>query len=140
MIFNLLADDPNQQNNWLIWVILGVVVVLFVAYSFWSRKSAKKRQEEAQNILDNLQVGDTIMTIGGICGKIVQVNNAENSVVIETGSDNDKSYLKIDKVAFHHTIAEGPNHVKPTETYTIEKTVIQPKEEEETKADTKDKE
>lgn len=115
MFFNILAEESTdtttpQTNPWLIWVVLGVVLVLFIAYTIWSRKSARKRQEEAQNILDNLQVGDIIMTIGGIYGKIVQVNNKENSIVIETGSDTDKSFIKIDKVAFHHIISEGPNH------------------------------
>lgn len=37
---------------------------------------------------DNLQVGDEIVTIGGIVGKVVSMK--EDSLLIETGADRDK--------------------------------------------------
>ena len=43
---------------------------------------------EANEMRNNLEVGDEITTIGGICGRIVTVK--EDRLIIETGSDKNK--------------------------------------------------
>jgi len=48
-------------------------------------------------MLDALQVGDKIVTIGGIIGKVVKIKPEE--VVIETGSGTEKSQVTFQKAA-----------------------------------------
>ena len=48
----------------------------------------KKQEKETKNMLDSLQVGDEITTIGGIIGKIVSIK--EETCVIETSHERSK--------------------------------------------------
>lgn len=105
-MFNLLAEQPN---GWLTWVILGVLLVGIIGMFVWQSISGKKKQKEAQEMMDNLKIGDRIKTIGGVCGFLVEVNKAENTIVIETGNENNKSYVKFDKAAIYQTGPANPD-------------------------------
>ena len=48
----------------------------------------KKKEKTIQNMRNSLQVGDEIITIGGICGKVVKTK--EDSIVIQVGADKVK--------------------------------------------------
>ena len=80
----------------------------------WQSISGKKKQKEAQAKVDALKVGDRVKTIGGVCGFVAEINNNENTFVLETGLDNNKSYVKFDKGAIYQTApAEGSAYAKP---------------------------
>jgi len=106
-MFNLLAD--TQPNSWLTWVILGVLLVGIIGMFVWQSISGKKKQKEAQEMMDNLKIGDRIKTIGGVCGFLVEVNKSENTIVIETGSENNKCHIKFDKGAIYQTGPANPD-------------------------------
>ena len=59
-----------------------------VIFYFFIYKPQKKQDQEAQNMRDNLQVGDEITTIGGIIGKIVSIK--DETVLIETSNERNK--------------------------------------------------
>lgn len=111
MFFNLLdgatttppADTPAAQNGWLSWVLIGVVVVLIVGMMVWQSFSNKKKQKQAAEMINQLKPGDKIKTIGGVCGYLVEVDEMENTIVIETGSANNKCHIKFDKNAIYQT-------------------------------------
>ena len=65
-------------------MIIMLVVMIAVFYFFMIRPE-NKRKKQAQQMRDNLAVGDTVTTIGGITGKVVAVR--ENNIVIETSDD-----------------------------------------------------
>ena len=65
-------------------LILTLVLMFGVLYFFMIRPE-NKRKKQAQQMRDNLAVGDVITTIGGIMGKVVNIR--ENSIVIETSDD-----------------------------------------------------
>ena len=71
-------------------MIIMIVLMIAVFYFFMIRPENKKKKQ-AQQMRDNLAVGDTITTIGGIMGKIVSVR--ENSIVIETSDDRVRMQL-----------------------------------------------
>ncbi len=73
----------------------GVIILVFVGFFWWMSHSNKKREREQLLMLDSLQVGDEIITIGGIMGKISSIK--EDSVVIESGAD--KTKVKLEKSA-----------------------------------------
>ena len=84
-------------------IIMVVLVVAIIGLFIWSSYSNKKKQKQAQEMLNDLKVGDKVKTIGGICGYIVEINNNENTFVLKTGSDNFYSYAKFDKNAIYQT-------------------------------------
>ena len=64
------------------------LVLLIVVMYFLIIRPQKKREREVNRMRSNLHVGDEIITIGGICGKIVKTK--EDSIVIQVGADKTK--------------------------------------------------
>ena len=64
--------------------ILMIVAMLGVMY-FLMIRPENKRKKEAEQMRNELRVGDEIVTIGGICGKVVHVK--DDKFVIESGAD-----------------------------------------------------
>jgi len=55
-----------------------------------------KRQKELKKYRDALQKGDKVITTGGIFGKIVEINNDANTVIMEIES---QARMKVSKEA-----------------------------------------
>ena len=111
MLLKLLLEgstDQPQGNPTSTYIIMGVLVVAIIGLFVWQSISGKKKQKEAQNMVNNIKIGDRIKTIGGVCGFLVEVNNDENTIVIETGTDDKKSYVKFDKAAIYQTGPANP--------------------------------
>ncbi len=64
-----------------------IVIVLIVFYFLLIRPQQKKDKED-RAMRENLEIGDEIVTIGGIVGLVVSIK--EDTLVIETGSDRSK--------------------------------------------------
>lgn len=122
---SLLLEDAAAPagNGWSQYVLLGVLVVFFVGMMIFSSRSQKKRQKKVKDMIDALKVGDKIKTIGGFIGTIVEVCD-DNAFIIETGSKEFKSFMKIDKSAIY---ASGEGSQQATEK--AASTTAQPKEE-----------
>jgi len=82
-----------------IWMI--ALLVFFVVYMFMMSRRDKKQRKEEQDMRESLNVGDDIMTIGGIMGRVVSVK--EDSVIIETGTDRTK--IRFSKTAIATNIS-----------------------------------
>lgn len=75
---------PGGQNGNGLTTIIMFVVLIAVFYLFLIRPESKKKKK-LQEMRNSLSVGDTITTIGGIVGKIVNVNG--ELITFETGED-----------------------------------------------------
>ena len=80
-----------QQGSMFSFII--TMVMLFAVMYFMVIRPQKKREKLTREMLAGLIVGDKIVTIGGIEGKIASIK--DESLIIETGSATDKSYIKI---------------------------------------------
>lgn len=112
MFFNLLTQAPensstvDQGNPIGTWIMLGVMVLIIVAFMIYNRHSQKKKQEETTAMLDAIKPGNKVKTIGGICGVVVEVCPDDQTFVLETGTEaSGKSYLKFDRQAVYQTDA-----------------------------------
>lgn len=65
-------------------LMVGAVAIMFI-FMF---RSQKKQEKEANQMRNNLQIGDEVTTIGGIIGEIVRIK--DETVTIETGKDRTK--------------------------------------------------
>ena len=72
--------------------IIMLVLILVVFYFFMIRPQMKK-QKELKAFRESMAVGDKIVTIGGIHGKVVEV--AEATILISTEGGK----LRLDKTA-----------------------------------------
>ncbi len=92
-LLNVLLMAPQGNENPLV-TFLPLVLIVVVFYFFMIRPQMKK-QKELRKFREDLKVGDKVITIGGIYGKIVEIpDNA--TVILEVEG---KMRLKIDKNA-----------------------------------------
>ena len=90
-LLNTATDvDPLQSALPMIFM-----VVLLIAMFVFTSRSNKKREKEAADMRDNLQVGDEVTTIGGIIGKVVSIK--EETFVLETTKE--KTQIRFLKAA-----------------------------------------
>ena len=71
--------------------ILMLVLMLAIFY-FMLIRPENKRKKQAEEMRSNLSLGDEIVTIGGMTGKIVQIT--EETVTFETGEDRVRIQIK----------------------------------------------
>ena len=85
----LLQGQPNPMGN--IFLLVAIMVIFF----FFMIRPQMKRQKEARKFREGLQKGDSVVTLGGVYAKIVELKE-NNVVIIEIAKD---VHVKIDKSA-----------------------------------------
>jgi len=80
--------------------ILPFLVLILVMY-FLMIRPAQKKQKEVQNMQNNLQKGDKIITIGGMHGEVESFDQKHMYVRTE---DADGAVLKFDRVALKEIV------------------------------------
>lgn len=68
------------------------LVLIFVLMYFILIRPQKKKDKETQKMRNSIQVGDEIITIGGIIGIVISLK--EDNVVIETAGERNKIRIK----------------------------------------------
>ena len=114
MINNMLF--AAQGGSWITIVLMVLVVGVMFFFMF---RSQKKQEKEANDMRNNLQIGDEVTTIGGIIGEIVRIK--EETVTIETGKDRTKIRIlrsAIRTVDVHAADKYGTPAPAPAETET----------------------
>ena len=64
---------------------LLMLAIMFAIFYFMMIRPENKRKKEAEQMRNDLKVGDEITTIGGIKGTVVHIK--DDKFVIETGAD-----------------------------------------------------
>ena len=93
---------------------LPLIILILVMY-FLMIRPQKKKDKQIQEMRRGLQVGDEIVTIGGICGKIVKTK--DESIIIAVGADKVKFEMKRWAVS---TVETHANRNKKVEEPSIE--------------------
>ena len=87
----LMMGAQGQQDPYSGLIMMGLIVVVF--YFFFIRPQTKK-SKELRKFREGLKKGDKVVTIGGIHGKILEVQ--ETTVIIEVEG---QARLKLNKEA-----------------------------------------
>lgn len=102
--FTVLSANANQSagsSMLTTFLLFGIVIVFFY---FLMIRPQKKKDKEQQEMRETIQIGDEIMTIGGIVGIVVK--KTEDTVVIETGGDKSKLRIKMWAIQENVTVSE----------------------------------
>lgn len=97
------ATGQQQPTGMGVQLILSLVL-MFVLLYFMAIRPQKKREQEAKEMQNSLQVGDEIITSGGIVGMIFRIG--DDTVVIETGGERHKLRIKKWAIAENVSAAE----------------------------------
>ncbi len=87
---------------------LGTIVpfVLIIAvFYFLILRPQKKQEKEKQKMLNSIEIGDTVTTIGGITGIVRQIKDDE-IYIIETGADKNRISIRKWAIQSKDTISE----------------------------------
>jgi preprotein translocase subunit YajC len=82
---------PNEQGGSLLMMIIWVAFFALIMY-FLIFLPQKKRDKKTKEMLDSMQVGNQVITIGGISGKVINIKDDE--VTVETGVEKAKINFK----------------------------------------------
>ena len=81
------------------------LILMFVVMYFFMIRPQKKRDKEIQDMRSALQIGDEVVTTGGIIGIVTSLK--EDTVVIETGSDRSKIRVARWAIAQNNTVHDA---------------------------------
>ena len=105
-----------MSNNPL--VSTGLLIIFLAIMYFMLIRPQKKKEKEDKEMRSALQVGDEIMTIGGVIGKIVKIN--DKSIIITTGAE--KTKIEFVKTAVASVSKASSNAPKVTKSEPAEDT------------------
>jgi preprotein translocase subunit YajC len=97
---NFLQAAQGGQGSGL--TMLLMLALIFVVMWLFMIRPQQKRQKELNNFRDNLKKGDKVVTVGGIYGTIVEVN--DNKVMLEIDKD---VKIKVDKASLVKDFSEA---------------------------------
>ena len=87
-IHTLAADATGTGGAGGTVFMIVYLVIIFGAMYLLLIRPQKKKQKEEKKMRENLQIGDEIVTIGGIYGRVISLK--EDTIVIESQSDHSK--------------------------------------------------
>lgn len=99
-----IAFLETASGSGSMWSSIIMTALIIVVFWFFIIRPQRKKDKETAKMRSELQVGDEIVTIGGIIGIIVSMK--EDSLVIETGSDRSKVRLARWAISGKNTTAE----------------------------------
>ncbi|MES2418734.1 MAG: preprotein translocase subunit YajC [Bacteroidota bacterium] len=86
-----------QANNSLLSTVVPMILIMIVFYFFMIRPQVKKAKDH-KKLVQELKIGDKIVTTAGIHGKIVGTNDTTFLIEVEGGTKIrfDKSAISLD--------------------------------------------
>jgi len=108
------SDTKNPETSIWVYVILIVLVVLMLVLPMITQK---KRNKEYAEMLDSLNVGDTIKTIGGVIGRVTKISekDGQKSFILETGAKGTKTTMEFDIAAVAYIVKSTAKKEEPKE-------------------------
>lgn len=103
------STEPTASNP--VFTLIIPLAIMFVLLYFMAIRPQKKKEQEMKDMQNSLQVGDEIVTSGGIVGMIVRVG--DDNVVIETGGERNKLRIKNWAIAENVTAVERAKAAAP---------------------------
>jgi preprotein translocase subunit YajC len=88
-------------------VMIGFIVVLFGLMYFLTIRPQRKRQQEQQKMLQQLQKGDRVVTIGGLYGTIESVTDEYVVLRVESGAT-----MRFIRSAIANKLSDQPPQMK----------------------------
>ena len=78
----LAAAQPAGGGSY---IMINCIVVLFVFLYFFMIRPQRKEQQKKRELMNSLEVGDTVLTTSGFYGTVIDLN--DDTVIVEFGSN-----------------------------------------------------
>lgn len=113
------AGGKGLLDSWPLLLIVGVLLIVFMVLPIFNQRKNNKKYKDMVN---KINIGDEIKTIGGIVGKIIEIKDkseTEKFMVIETGVGDNKSTMVFDMNAILNVITPAFVAEDDTKTETV---------------------
>lgn len=97
ILLQAAAGQGSFLSSW------GLIIILFVVFYFFMIRPQQKRQKEIKKFREGLAKGDSVVTAGGIHGKIVEADPNVTYLLIEIASG---VRIRVDKGSIYPSAAE----------------------------------
>ncbi len=84
LVFIVGCVPPEGEEGGFDWSFIVILVAIFAVFYFLLIRPQQKKQKEHQQLTEELQRGDRVITAGGIHGQIESIS--EDSVVLKVES------------------------------------------------------
>ncbi|MEG2051120.1 MAG: preprotein translocase subunit YajC [Oscillospiraceae bacterium] len=85
------------------WLSILMLVAMFGILYFLMIRPQKKQEKADAAMRESIQIGDEVITVGGIMGRVVTLK--EDSIVIETGAD--KTKIRITRTSIYTNVTSN---------------------------------
>ncbi len=92
------------MNSWMAWVWIAALLAVFY---FLLIRPQQKRSKEHQRLISDVKVGDEVVTIGGLCGKVRGISDETVFLEVDKGVR-----VKITKSAISRRLVEEEEEKK----------------------------
>lgn len=90
-MIQLLTTTAGTEPTTMGMILSFLPMILIIAFMFLLIYLPQKRQDKKDAAMRaSIEVGDKVVTIGGIVGRICAINDKDDTFVVETGSDRTK--------------------------------------------------
>lgn len=97
ILLQAAAGQGSFLSSW------GLIIIIFVVFYFFMIRPQQKRQKEIKKFREGLAKGDSVVTAGGIHGKIVEADPNVTYLLIEIASG---VRIRVDKGSVYPSAAE----------------------------------
>ena len=102
------ATQAAESTQQLIFTVGSLVIFGLVMY-FMIIRPQKKREKELKEKMSSLRIGDQVVTIGGIVGKVANIKDDE--ITVSTSVAN--TLITFQKTAISTVVTDEPEEKKP---------------------------
>lgn len=103
------VGGSTTQSPWTLIIYLVAIVALMY---FLIIRPQKKKQKQEEQMRNSIHVGDEVLTIGGIFGKIIAIK--EDSYIVESGPDRAK--MRVSKWSIQQNLTVHENEEETAKT------------------------
>lgn len=82
ILFAIMASPEGGANTW---GTLIMFAAIFAIFYFLLIRPQRKQQKEHEEMVSRLETGDSVVTLGGIVGEIIHVD--DDRLVVKTAGD-----------------------------------------------------
>ncbi len=100
MLLDQAAGNPESTAQGSIWTAIIPMALLGIVFYFFIYRPQKKQEKETADMRNSLDLGDVIVTTGGIVGMVVKIK--DDMLLIETAGERTK--IQIQKWAIHSVL------------------------------------
>lgn len=99
ILINTLTEKGEQTMSL---ISIGSLILIIVVFYFLLIRPQRKKDKQDAAMRKNLQVGDEVVTAGGVVGIVFSIK--DDTVVVETGGDRSKIRVKKWAIAQNLTV------------------------------------